>query len=226
MDHGEVNPCKGFEEGNLFIHVKIGTLSHIDLVWPYLDNEDNISWFDLWNAISFAVDSELLAIWRTLINFDGEGLLVSFDLLSLANLTSFCHVDDLSLATTFVARTCALRIHSWTHLPHDSSHTASFATSTCLDSWCISSSDTIASCAYPLTINLNFDCFSIVDISEAHLDMLSDGFNSSLPFCSWASSSTAHKHGENVIHSSGAASTTFKSFHAVFVIDIPFILVE
>jgi hypothetical protein len=38
------------------------------------------------------------------------------------------------LATTFVARTCALRIHSWTHLPHDSSHTASFATSTCLDS--------------------------------------------------------------------------------------------
>jgi len=182
--------------------------------------------FNIWNAISFAVDSELLAIWRTFIDFDWEGLLISLDLLSLANFASFCHVDHLSLATTFVARTCALRIHSWTHLPHDSSHTASFAASTCLDSWCISSSDTLATWAYPLTININFNCFSIVDISEAYLDMLSNRFNSSLPFCSWASSSTAHEHGKNVIHTSCSASTTFKSLHAVFIINLSFFLVE
>jgi len=133
MDHGEVDPCKCFEERNLFVHVKISALSLVDLVRPYLHNKDDISWLNIWNAISFAMDSKLLAIWRSLVNFDREGLLISLDLLSLANFASFCHVDDFSGATTFVARTCALRVHSWTHLPHDSSHTASLATRTGLD---------------------------------------------------------------------------------------------
>ena len=98
-----------------------------------LDNEDDISWFHIRDAISFAMDRELLAIRRSLVHFDGEGLLISLDLLSLANFASFCHVDYLSCSPTFFARTCALRIHSWAHLPHGSSHPTSFAAGATLD---------------------------------------------------------------------------------------------
>ena len=76
----------------------------------------------------------MLAIWTSFIDLNSELLLISGDFLALADLASLLHVDILSLTVALVARLSALRVHAWSHLPEDSSHTLALASRASLNS--------------------------------------------------------------------------------------------
>jgi len=57
------------------------------------DDRYQVSWLDIGNAVTLAVQCELLAIWRSLINFYLQRLVLPLDLLSLADFASLCHID-------------------------------------------------------------------------------------------------------------------------------------
>jgi hypothetical protein len=102
-------------------------MTGVNLVRSDLDNDNDISWFDIRNAITFPRNSILLALRATFIDLNGEFFPVSADLLTLAGFASLLHVDHLSLTFALVTWLGALRVHTWTHLSEDSSHTFTLA---------------------------------------------------------------------------------------------------
>jgi len=57
------------------------------------DDRNQVSWLDIGNAVTLAVQRELLTIWRSLINFNLQRLVLPLDLLSLADFASLSHID-------------------------------------------------------------------------------------------------------------------------------------
>jgi hypothetical protein len=57
------------------------------------DDRYQVSWLDIGNAVTLAMQRELFAIWRSLINFDLQRLTLPLDLLSLADFASLGHID-------------------------------------------------------------------------------------------------------------------------------------
>mgnify|MGYP000491580346 CR=1 FL=1 len=98
-------------------------MAGVNFVRSDLDDGNDISWFDIRNAITFPRYSILLALRATFIDLNGEFFPVSADLLTLAGFASLLHVDHLSLTFALVTWLGALRVHTWTHLSEDSSHT-------------------------------------------------------------------------------------------------------
>ena len=147
-----------------------------------------------------------------------------WDLFTLAHFASFFHVDYFTLSTAFITRTCALRIHSWSHLSHDGSYTSTFTSCTFYNCGFICSTDTIAWFAYYLSLNVDFNVFTIVDISQTDFDTLGLWLDSNFLFLSSATSAAAHEHWENIIHPP-STSTTFETFHTMFVICVPLVFI-
>ena len=224
MSDAHVQSSQSFEQGNLFFHEKIGTLSLESLVLLDLDHSDNISWLNIWNAITFSVKGELLTVWGALVNFDLESLIVALHLFTLTNFASLCHVDGLALTAALIARASGLTVHAGAHLSHDSPHTSTLTCSTRLDGRSVGAADAITSATNSLPINLEIESVAVVHVSERAFDSSCDWLDASFALLAWVA---ACKHGENIVHTSWMrAGTLLNTFHTIFIIDFSLFFIE
>lgn len=105
-----------------------------------------------------------------------------------------------------VARSCALRVHAWSHLSHDSLHSSSLATRASLDGRGIGSSNTVTSATDSLSLNIDLDLFAVVDISQSDLNVLDDWFDFDLTFLGSTGSASSHEHAEQIVHASSVGT--------------------
>jgi hypothetical protein len=92
-------------------------------------------------------------------------------------------------------------------LSHDSSHSSTLATSTCLDCSIVNTTLSITFSTNSLSLQIKFNSLSIVDVSKCDLDLSGNWLYS---FLLGLTSSSLHstKHAEKIIHSLAATSTS------------------
>lgn len=223
MHNCEVYTCKRLKKGYLFIHIQVSSFSLKHFIWSDFNDNYDIAWLNTGNAISFSMNCKLLSVWWTLIYVNWELLFVSDNFFTLTSFASFSHVNHLSLTIALVARSCWLAVHSWAHLSQNGSHSSSFTSSTSLNSWSISSSNTVAYWADSLSLNINFNSFTIIDVGQRNLNLPGDWFNACFLLLATRSASS-HKHTKDVTHIMSSC-TTFKSFHTIFVVCFSLLLI-
>mmetsp|Transcript_38948 Transcript_38948/g.37280 ORF Transcript_38948/g.37280 Transcript_38948/m.37280 type:complete len:115 (-) Transcript_38948:532-876(-) len=104
----------------------------------------DITRLDIRDFISFSMDSVLLAMGRSLVNLHLQLLHLLIDFLAIAGLALFGRVNALADSTAFLARPSALGVHTGAHLHQNSPHSFALAACALLDSFCITSSYSIA----------------------------------------------------------------------------------
>ena len=120
------------QQRDLLVHQQVRALSLEGLVLLNFNDCNDVAGLDIGHAITLAVECELLAVGRPLVNLNLQSLVVALDLLALAYLASLGHVDGLALPSALITRSRALTIHSWTHLPHNGPHAPTLTSSASL----------------------------------------------------------------------------------------------
>lgn len=126
---------------------------------------------------------------------------------------------------TVVARACALRVHSRSHLSHDGLHSSSLATRAGLHGRSIGSSHTITGTAEPLSVHIDLDLLSIIDIGKGDLYILDNRLNFNFSLLGTARSASTHKHAEQIVHASSVSTASLEALFSVLVVGFSFVLV-
>ena len=127
----------------------------------FLNGNYYITRFHSRELVSFTVEYILLSIRSTFINLDINDFLFFDNFFTIAVLAFVFLINLFTLSIAFITRTCSLRIHSRSKHLHDSSHTFTITSFTCLDSASLTSS------AFTLRTNSvsahgNFCIFAII----------------------------------------------------------------
>ena len=173
--YDEVDSGQSLKKSDLLLHEQVSTLSLENLVWLFLNHDDDISWLSAWDGVRLTMEDVLFSIGATLVDLDFENLLLLLDLIP----------SRPSRPTTLVAWLSRLRIHARSNLHHPGYSTLSLAVSA---HRILALSVTLNS----VTIDCNFGCFALVDVVECHFNGVLDGLA-----LLWASLSltTAAEHG-------------------------------
>ena len=222
-----VDAGEGFEQRDLLIYGKIGTLSFKKFVFFYFYDGYYISWLDVGNAVTFPMHRKLLTVRRPLIDLHVERLGLTHNLLTLTGLASLRHVNNFTRTPAFVTWTGALAVHTGAHLSHYSSHTSSLAGFARYHGGRIGSTDTIAREANPLSFDFEIEGVTVVHICQAAFNFTCNRFYSNFSFLC-AGMTTTSEHGEDVVHAAGAtaAHTFLDSIHTMLIVNVSLIFVE
>ena len=154
----KVDSSQSLKKSDLLLHEQVSTLSLKNLVWLFLNHDDNVSWLSAWDGVRLTVEDIFFSIRDTLVDLNFENLLFLLDLGSLSPTSSF-------RVFTLHSR---LRVHARSDLHHFGYSTSSLA----MWAYCISGVNTVLK---SVTIHSNFGCFTLVDVVECHFNNVLDG---------------------------------------------------
>jgi len=127
MGENEVQSCKSFKQRNFFFNNQVCSLSLEILVRLLFNLYYDISRFNIWHFISFSMNSILLSMRGSFINFNFQSFSFLLGLFSITDLALLGRIYLLSLTTALITGSRALRVHPRSELSHYSSHSSSFA---------------------------------------------------------------------------------------------------
>lgn len=187
-----------------------------------LDYNNDIAWLGAGILISFTIESILVLIRGTLVNYGLKDFLLLFDLLTIADLALVFLVNNLALASAVIAGSLGLGVHAGSQLGHFGYHTTTSASATLLHC-AIFTALSFARVANSLSVDSNFGSLSIVDFFQSY----SKGVHDRLALfgalrSSAASAAHAAEHAtKEVIHATWVTTTTFlDSFLSVLVVKV------
>jgi len=149
----------------LLFHQQIGSFSLELFMGLLLSLDDNITWLNTWILISLAMESILVIVGGAFVDFSFQYFLLFYYLLAIADFAFIFIVDDLTCATTFIARALGLTVHAGSEHSHLHDHASTF-TSIALLNGAFLATYTITSYANTLSVDCNFCCLSRVDFFE------------------------------------------------------------
>jgi hypothetical protein len=128
-----------------------------------LNLNNNITRFNSWELISFAMEDVFLTGWCTLINLNFKNFLFLYNFFTIAGFALIFFVNLFTSTTALITRSGSLRIHTRSKHLHYCSHTFTITSFTALDS------SSFTSFAFTFTANTistysNLSHFTIVKI--------------------------------------------------------------
>jgi hypothetical protein len=222
----EVDSSQSLKESNLLLHQEIGTLSLKGLMGLLLNNYNHVASLSSGELVSFAVESVLLPIGCSFVDFSLKDLLFLGDLLAIAGLALVLLIDDLTLSIAVITTTSRLRVHTGSKLLHFGYLTATSASATLLNGTFFTTL-TSARLANSLTIDSNLGLLTHEDLFECHFQRVLHGLH--LFGTGIGSSTTAHTEHltKNIIHAATMATATFfETFLSILVIDVALLLIR
>jgi hypothetical protein len=132
-----------------------------------LHNNNNISGFNSWELISFTVESVLLVVGCSLVDFSFENFLLLNYLFTIASLALVLLINDLALTAAVIAGASRLTVHAGTEHHHFVYHTTTAAGTTLLHG-SILSTLAFALTADTLAVHGNLGSLACVDFLESH----------------------------------------------------------
>ena len=123
----EVNTCESLQQSDFFFDKQISSFTFKNFVRLFLHDDNNITGFNTWELISFAVEDVLLIVGRTLVNLSVKNFLLLYYFFTITHFAFVLLVYRFALSSAIVARTLRLSVHTWSKLLHTSYHTTTFA---------------------------------------------------------------------------------------------------
>lgn len=195
-----------------------------------VDDDDDVAWNGVGCLVGLFLESDLLAIFHTLVDSDFEDLTLLVDLLAVALLAAVLGVDDLTLTLALGTSLLHLLNHG-TELTEDDLDTLTVASATCLDSTLLTTS-TIALLAENVLLKSKLGDLTSVELFKRDLDTVNEIL--ALARTTRASTSTTEETatsateelGEEIlgVHAT-AHSSTFEALFAKSVIEVTLVCV-
>lgn len=142
----------------------------------FLDDDHDVARLNPRILVGFPVESVLLLVGGTLVDFDLDHLFFFAHLFAIARLALVLLIDDFALASTLVAGCLGLRVHARAHLLHLDDDTVTLARATLLHGT-LFSAFTFALLADSFASHRNLGLFSIADLFECHLERMLHGLH-------------------------------------------------